>query len=61
MKICSTHNCCFFRITVKMADLSEMDVIKFRDNTMVCVTSICGAVKLNFGIRLEYFIDCVYM
>ena len=39
----------------------EMDVIKFRDNTMVCdcittITLIYGVVKLNFGIRLEYCI-----
>ena len=31
---------------------------------MICgyttkITIIYGAVKLNFGIRLEYFIDCV--
>ena len=41
-----------------------MDVIKFSDNTMVCgcitkITLIYGVVKLNFGIRLEYCIDCV--
>ena len=41
-----------------------MDVIKFSDNTMVCgyitiITLIYGAVKINFGIRLEYCIDCV--
>ena len=40
-----------------------MNVIKFRDNTMVCgcttkITLIYGVVKLNFGIRLEYCIDC---
>ena len=42
----------------------EMDVIKFRDNTMVCgciatITLNYGVVKLNFGIRLKYYIDCV--
>ena len=42
----------------------DMDVIKFRDNTMVCgcittKTLIYGVVKLNLGIRLEYCIDCV--
>ena len=42
----------------------EMDLIKFRDNTMVCgcITTITlnyGVVNLNFGIRLEYCIDCV--
>ena len=41
-----------------------MDVIKFRDNTMVCgcmrtITLIYGVVKLNFGIRLEYCIEFV--
>ena len=43
----------------------EMDVIKFSDNTMVCgcitkITLIYGVVKLNFGIRLEYCIDCMW-
>ena len=41
-----------------------MDVIKFSDNTMVCgcitkITLIYGVVKLNFGIRLEYWTDSV--
>ena len=40
----------------------EMDVIKFKDNTMVCVCtkeiiSIYGVIKLNYRIRLEYFKD----
>ena len=42
----------------------EMDVIKFRNNTMVCgctrkITLIYGVIKLNFGITLKYYIDCV--
>ena len=42
----------------------EMDVIKFKDNTMVCgctteITSIYGVIKLNYRIRLEYCKDCV--
>ena len=42
-----------------------MDVIKFRDNAMVCrcitkITLIFDVVKLNCGIRLEYCIDCEY-
>ena len=40
----------------------EMDVIKFRDNTMPCTTKrtlIYGVIKLNSGIRLEYCRDCV--
>ena len=41
----------------------EMDVIKFKDNTMVCgctkeIISIYGVIKLNYRIRLEYFKDC---
>ena len=41
-----------------------MDMTKFRDNTMVGgsitrITLIDGVVNLNFGIRLEYCIDCV--
>ena len=41
-----------------------MDIIKLWDNTVVCgcittITLIYGVVKLNFGIRLEYCIDCV--
>ena len=45
----------------------EMDVMKFKDNTMVCgcttkITLIHGLIKLNYkldGIRLEYYKDCV--
>ena len=45
-------------------DEGETDVVKFRNNSMVwgCttkITSIYGMIKLNFGIRLEYGIDCV--
>ena len=41
----------------------EIDVKKFKDNTMFCgcittITLIYGVVKLNVGIRLEYCIDC---
>ena len=41
-----------------------MNVIKLRDNTMVCgciltIILIYGVVKLNFGITWEYYIDCV--
>ena len=41
----------------------EMDMIKFRDNTMVygCITTITlidRVVKLSFVIRLEYCVDC---
>ena len=41
-----------------------MDIIKLWDNTVVCgcittITLIYGVVKLNFGIRGEYCIDCV--
>ena len=37
----------------------EMDVIKFRNNIMVCgcttkLTLIYGVIKLNYRIRLEY-------
>ena len=40
-----------------------MDVMKFRDDTMVCVgttkrTLIYGVIKLNSGIRLQYCRDC---
>ena len=53
-----------FREDLSRGKPDEMDVIKFRDNTMVCgcittITLIYGVVKLNFGIRLEYCIDCV--
>ena len=53
-----------FREDLSRGKPDEMDVIKFRDNTMVCVcvtkiNLIYGVVKLNFGIRLEYCIDCV--
>ena len=39
----------------------KMDVMKFRVNTIVCgcttkMTLIHGVIKLNYGIRLEYFI-----
>ena len=42
-----------------------MDVLKFRDTTMVCgcitiITLIYGVVKLNFGMSLKYRIDCVF-
>ena len=42
----------------------EMDVINFRDNTMVCgcttrITLIYGVIELNYGIWLEYCKDCV--
>ena len=48
-----------FREDLSRGKPDEMDVIKFRDNTMVCVcvtkiNLIYGVVKLNFGIRLEY-------
>ena len=41
-----------------------MDVINFRDNTMVCgcttkITLIYGVIELNYGIWLEYCKDCV--
>ena len=54
-----------FREDLSQGKPDEMDVIKFRDNTMICVcitkiTLIYGVVKLHFGIRLEYCIDCVY-
>ena len=53
-----------FREDLSGGEPDEMDMIKFRDNTMVygCITTITliyGVVKLNFGIRLEYCIDCV--
>ena len=53
-----------FREVLSRGIPDEMDVIKFRDNTMVfgyitTITLIYGVVKLNFGIRLEYCIDCV--
>ena len=44
---------------------TEMDVIKFRDNIIVCgsapkITLIYGVIKLNFEIRLEYCMDCAF-
>ena len=53
-----------FREVLSRGIPDEMDVIKFRDNTMVfgyitTKTLIYSVVKLNFGIRLEYCIDCV--
>ena len=53
-----------FREDLSRGQPDEMDVIKFRDNTMVCgcitkITLIYGVVKLNFGIRLEYCTDSV--
>ena len=53
-----------FREVLSRGIPDEMDVIKFRGNTMVfgyitTITLIYGVVKLNFGIRLEYCIDCV--
>ena len=44
--------------------LTEMHLMKFRDNTTVCgcttkITLIHGVIKLNYGIRLEYCKDCV--
>ena len=53
-----------FREVLSRGIPDEMDVIKFRDNTMVfgyitTITLIYSVVKLNFGIRLEYCIDCV--
>ena len=40
-----------------------MDVIKFKDNTMICgcttkITLIHGVIKLNYRIRLEHCEDC---
>ena len=54
-----------FREDLSRGQPDEMDVIKFRDNAMVCrcitkITLIFGVVKLNCGIRLEYCIDCEY-
>ena len=42
--------------------VTEMDVIKFRNNTMVCgcntkIILIYGVIKLNFGVTLEYCIE----
>ena len=58
------------RIYLLKNNNSEMDVMKFRDNTKVCgctivcgcttkITLIHGVMKLNYGIRLEYCKDCV--
>ena len=53
-----------FREVLSRGIPDEMNVIKFRDNTIVfgyitTIALIYGVVKLNFGIRLEYCIDCV--
>ena len=51
-----------FRESFILGKPDKMDVMKFRDNTMVCgcttkITLIHGVIKLNYGIRLEYCKD----
>ena len=53
-----------FRDNLSRGKPDETDVIKFRNNTIVCgcttkITLIYGMIKLNFGITLEYGMDCV--
>ena len=54
----------YIRMTYKWHTDDGMDETKFRNNTMACgcttkIILIDGVIKLNFGIRMEYCIDCV--
>ena len=59
---CNRINLQTYKFLQKSPSACEMDVMKLRDNTMVCgcttkITLIHGVIKLSYGIRLEYCKD----